>query len=102
MSCCSHSSLWSVYLKLPHYFDEDYRMQTISAFDSTMFYALVEVLLYKIDIFFVCLLYSEISLIVALSFSILQVSIDGSITVPLTQFNGASLYIGLDYDYRYI
>ena len=50
--------------------------------------------------FFSCLLRSDTSLFVAQSFGILQLSIDGSTTVPLTQLDPFVFYIGLDYDYR--
>ena len=36
------------------------------------------------------------------SFHILQLTIDGSIALPLTQLNFEAFYISLDYDYRYI
>ena len=48
-----------------------------------------------------CLLYSEISLLVAQSFGILQISINGSATVPIIQLDSSAFYIGLDYDYGY-
>ena len=51
-------------------------------------------------IFFFCLLHSDTSLFVAQSFGILQLSTDGSTTVPLTQLDPFAFYIGLDYDYR--
>ena len=56
------------------------------------------------NILFCLSLYSEISLLVAESFGILRLSINGGTPVTLTQFDATALnfYVGLDYDYRYI
>ena len=52
--------------------------------------------------YFLCLLlYSEISLLVAESFGVLRLSVNGSTPVALTQLDPTAFYIGLDYDYRY-
>ena len=48
-----------------------------------------------------CLVYSEISLLVAQSFGILQISINGSAALPIIQLDSSAFYIGLDYDYGY-